>query len=519
MSSPTVQYKSPSRSRASPAGSPAPTPGPSKPRSKAIAIELSSGSDNDEDRAARLAQAEQARKTKIIADRNRVRAAIPDVDARVILEMFQDPQYGGDPDLIALAILESNYPLRDGGWKWGNDPEVGPGGNGDANGCGSGGGRDNKQKKRRAENDSDADSDKDQDRRAPRPDPREKKQKQARRTASSDEEEQAGGEADDEVDQLASDDEQAAGSEEEEESEDEATYEDVMDQEGYWLDVVTRDAPEDSYRKAALNQLFREYNKYAENYIRSRFESDECDYYYAPTWLDLRRMQKDGTLLKLKGPPRDMDAPIILNDGTKRARKPVEKSKTLQKEMRWLGKYLHFGGRGLKQKKDPKKSPAKKRKNESLAARRARLSGGQPAEKKQKKGKKKVATESEDDEEMARSSDDNLTPIASTSAAKAHSAKAKAKGKSKANPVEQRRVRFEADEDEGECWEDLYGHRANTDGWGPGYQDKPSTSSSKGKKKKDSSAAGSWAASKSGPIRVKEEEREWFMGDGRRLGD
>lgn len=89
-----------------------------------------------------------------------------------------------------------------------------------------------------------------------------------------------------------------------------------------------------------MNRLFRDYNKYAENHIRSRFESDECDGKYAPTWFDLRRLQQQGDLLPLKGPPRDMDAPIILQDGTKRARKPIEKSKTLDKEARWLAQYL-----------------------------------------------------------------------------------------------------------------------------------------------------------------------------------
>jgi hypothetical protein len=29
-----------------------------------------------------------------------------------------------------------------------------------------------------------------------------------------------------------------------------------------------------------------------------------------------------------------------LQDGTKRARKPIEKSKTLEKEARWLAQYL-----------------------------------------------------------------------------------------------------------------------------------------------------------------------------------
>lgn len=89
-----------------------------------------------------------------------------------------------------------------------------------------------------------------------------------------------------------------------------------------------------------MNRLFRDYNKYAENHIRSRFESDECDGKYTPAWFDLRRLQSQGDLLQLKGPPRDMDAPIILQDGTKRARKPIEKSQTLEKDARWLAHYI-----------------------------------------------------------------------------------------------------------------------------------------------------------------------------------
>lgn len=120
-----------------------------------------------------------------------------------------------------------------------------------------------------------------------------------------------------------------------------------------------------------------------------------------------------------------------------------------------------------------------------------------------------------DEEDLARSSDDDLTPIASISA----SSKARVKAKPKSPQAKKRRVHFTRDDDEGECWDDFFGHGANTDGWGPAYQDKPSTSAAKGQKKKQKPAVGSWASSSSGAFNVKEEEREWFVGQGRRLGD
>lgn len=90
----------------------------------------------------------------------------------------------------------------------------------------------------------------------------------------------------------------------------------------------------------SLNRLHRVFNKYAEVHIRNRFESDANDYYFAPTFLDLRRLQEHGELIKLKGPPRDMDAPLAIPNGSKRPRKPIEQSKTLEKEVRWLTSYL-----------------------------------------------------------------------------------------------------------------------------------------------------------------------------------
>lgn len=251
MASPTAQKTPP---QLSPRSSPGPpTPGPSKLRKPraSLAIELSSGSDDDDERAARLAANEKARAAERFKDRNRVKAAIPDVDPHVILEMFRNPEYHQDPDLIASAILESNYRLRDGGWKWGYDPEVGPSGDDLASGSGE---RDLQKKVRRAENDSDTDSDSADARRASshkaeKAARKSAKQKRARQRSSDDEEQ----DDDEEVDQLASDNDGAGSGQDdaEEEEEEDLTREEVMEQEGYWLDPEERDPPEDSYRKAA----------------------------------------------------------------------------------------------------------------------------------------------------------------------------------------------------------------------------------------------------------------------------
>lgn len=239
-----------------------PPPPPPSSSQALLPIELSSGSDNDDDRAARLVQTQQARLAKRFEDRNLVRAAIPDVDPLVILERFKDPTYAGDPDLIAVAILESNYRLRDGGWKWGYDPEVGPGPSGDAGASGSGSRHQEEEEGdnvgRRAGNGDEADSDDEDAPSAPRADayPRRlsdvSKRKRARRQSSDEEEEVEEG-ADGEVDQLASDDDDYGDKAQPSDARDEQelTYDDVMDQEGYWLEVAKRDPPEESYRKAA----------------------------------------------------------------------------------------------------------------------------------------------------------------------------------------------------------------------------------------------------------------------------
>lgn len=90
----------------------------------------------------------------------------------------------------------------------------------------------------------------------------------------------------------------------------------------------------------SLLQLFRDYNAYAENHIRNRFESDKCGQLYAPTWMELYRLKKAGDLLPLKNGPRDMDKPYTTADGKKVMRKEAPKSKLLQDEITWLQAYV-----------------------------------------------------------------------------------------------------------------------------------------------------------------------------------
>lgn len=90
----------------------------------------------------------------------------------------------------------------------------------------------------------------------------------------------------------------------------------------------------------SLQQLFRDFNAYAENHIRNRFESDKCGQLYAPTWMELYRLKKSGTLLSLKNGPRDMDKPYRTAGGKERVRKEAPKSKLLKDEIDWLQAYV-----------------------------------------------------------------------------------------------------------------------------------------------------------------------------------
>lgn len=198
---------------------------------------------------------------------------------------------------------------------------------------------------------------------------------------------------------------------------------------------------------------------------------------------------------------------------------------------------VDYGGRGLKVKKSPQASPVKRKKvrppkdiasctsctdliwssaaQETAEQRRARLSKNK-AQSQSKPKKKDAARRDTDDDENADSeagtSDEDPAPIGKKS-----SAKGKGKGRDTGNKQKSKKRHDPFDSDDEA---DLRrGHPANSNGWGPGYQNKASTSSPKGKK--SGYIAGSWATSSSGPFKVKEEDHDWFerLGPGRSLYD
>ncbi|BGP38546.1 hypothetical protein JCM10450v2_002495 [Rhodotorula kratochvilovae] len=219
----------------------------------------------------------------------------------------------------------------------------------------------------------------------------------------------------DEVDELASD-EDAAG-----EGEDEIvyTYDEAVDEEDYWLDVDQHAPGGNSYQKAALIQLFRDYDNITEAHIRKLFEQFEM--LYAPAWFALYRLKKQGVLVELRGGPRDMDY-IRSADGKVRKRDEGPQSKLLLREIAWLDAYVNGGGckreAARNAPKEQQADPPRKKKKETKDERRARTqakaggASGSGAKKKaatapkalpQKKQKKKKAraatpTDEEDDE-------------------------------------------------------------------------------------------------------------------------
>lgn len=223
-----------------------PEPGPSKNRAldktgngskakpfgadKVEVVELSSGSEDEAVVAKRQAE-EEARKEQRRERYLAVRNAVPDVDPRVVMSMFTDPSYGGNPDLIVGTLLETNYRLKDGGWKYGYDPKS-------VLSDDDNGGRRNGSHKlvytpERAGATSGGAA-------------RKAMVKKRVRVEPSEDE----AEDDDEVDQLASDDDdhrQAQDSVEE----DDITKEQAFERAGYWLDVEERGPMDGTYQKAA----------------------------------------------------------------------------------------------------------------------------------------------------------------------------------------------------------------------------------------------------------------------------
>ncbi|BGP14505.1 hypothetical protein JCM10213_003091 [Rhodosporidiobolus nylandii] len=230
-----------------------------------------------------------------------VRSMVPDVDPFHLVKLYKDHNRNGD--MVVNELLSNNYPLRGGGWKYGYSPE-----------------------EKAAE----------QARVAQLAAAKEKKKKAKRSRSSSPDD-------DEEVDQLASDSE----AQDESDSDDDEpartfTKKEAMDEFAHWANADERQPGSDDYKKAALDQLYRDFNEYAEMQIRATFEKTDL---YAPSWFELARLKKEQTLVKLKGRPRDMDAPIKLADGKTKARPEVPASRMLKEEVCWIAAYIEFGGK------------------------------------------------------------------------------------------------------------------------------------------------------------------------------
>ncbi|BGO90258.1 hypothetical protein NBRC10512_004779 [Rhodotorula toruloides] len=402
---------------------------------RAEVIELSSGSESED------SSQKEREQSKLERDLSRVRAVVPDAHSKWLIKLYRDPRFECDPNRIVEELLTSNYPLRNGGWKHPRE-ETERGQQKKGNG-------ESPTKKKQAGSDKD-------------------KGKNKRTHRDSEDE-------DEEVDQLDSDEEQAADDEDEDDAK-EYTREEAVQEAKYWLGNVNRKFGDDAYRKAALLQLFRDYNAYAENHIRNRFESDKCGQLYAPTWMELYRLKKAGDLLPLKNGPRDMDKPYTTADGKKVMRKEAPKSKLLQDEITWLQAYVNYGGCKLEaNRKKPRPdmvaperpSPKKRKKKESPDERRARTKG---------KNKKAASSNDEEEEELEHDCHDCRTCDDSS------------RGRN--------------------------GHPANSPGWGPAYT---SPSSKKGGKKRKSSA---YKGKFGGGVWVKQEDDiKPFQGQGHRLAD
>ncbi|GAA5918433.1 hypothetical protein JCM6882_008338 [Rhodosporidiobolus microsporus] len=333
-----------------------------------------------------------------------IRTVVPDVHPVYLLKLAKMERHGGNPDSVVNELLASNYPLKQGGWRFG-EPE---------------GVKQRKAKKRASDDDDDdeeeeeqevEDSDEERERRKKsaakgKGKGKEKagagKQKGKKRVEPSDDEDE------EEVDQLASDQED----EEEEQNLPMLSKKEAYDLKDFYLDADGRKPGGDDYRVAALHQLLRDYDKFAKSHIKQIFESDQCLELYAPTWVELLNLMKRGTLNKLKG-ERDLDKPIRGADGKEHARPEVPKSRMLEKEINWLESYMHHKGKfendnpgkaykpAASPKSKKKVKPADKadppRPKKKQAATRDELKNGWRGEKQPKKKAKRLDFGYEDD--------------------------------------------------------------------------------------------------------------------------
>ncbi|GAA5834094.1 hypothetical protein JCM11251_003616 [Rhodosporidiobolus azoricus] len=268
-----------------------------------------------------------------------VRAVVPDVCPRHLLALAKQPRHmEGDPNAIANELFASNYPLRGGGYKYG-DPDEGA--------ASKGRGRSNimEDEKEVEEEEEEMEREKVESRKRSagkkegegKAKALERSVKGKKRVASSGDED----EDEEEVDQLASTDEAEEGEEDEVPllSKDEAFRLKVA-----YLDAEGRKAGSEDYRKAALTQLSRDFNTFSMSHLKQIFMSDQCLELYAPTWAECCSLKRQGLLNRITT-ARDMDKPIRGADGKEHPRAEVPKSKMLAKEVHWLESYIHHKGK------------------------------------------------------------------------------------------------------------------------------------------------------------------------------
>ncbi|GAA5852371.1 hypothetical protein JCM9279_001179 [Rhodotorula babjevae] len=482
-------------------------------------LELSSGSDDDDNVTAQLvavraqqdaADAKRAeRKARADAARELIVAAVPDADEVFLAKAFA--RCGHDANKTVDDVLGTNYPLRGGGWNFGKAPQQR---------------RDQRGVLESDQDDDDSDSElevtapaKGKQRKAapleaPAKDKRKnkddavvaKKVKGKKRVRPQSDES--------EVDQLASDsDTDAARSSDDGDDEPAIVYtkDDALDEETYWLDPQQHKAGGDSYRKAALKQLFRDYETVTQGQIRKLF--DKYHELYAPAWMALWRKKKADDLVELRGSARDADY-IHLPNGRVKKRDPGPRSKFLDREIAWLEKYVAVGGCKRKMARDePNLDQAndsdepRQKKKETKEQRRARTSAASGSGSGQHKAKSAAKVQ--------------LKPKASSSGM--HQKKKQRgpfSGSDESETGGYDDVELDAAARRAECLGSDDGHDGdrNSAGWGP-----EGAAGTFNKRRRNGGAFGrrfgGGGAGASGAYGVKEEEVEPFSGAGFRLGD
>ncbi|GJN87339.1 hypothetical protein Rhopal_000288-T1 [Rhodotorula paludigena] len=440
-------------------------------------MELSSDSESEDGhRAPKMKQTASSSGTSHAA-LSALRECFPDIDPQYLVTLFHKRER--NQEVVADELMRTNYRLRGGEWKFGRAPTPEQEEHGeeedelDA--------LEQEYARTKAQQGVEAEKGKTgkaKARKAPSPSP------------SPEEDE-------DEEDQLAS------GAEEEDQDGGPSfayTAQEALDDEEYWLDPEGRKPGGEKYHKAALEQLFRDYDEYTESHLRQLF--DQAEMLYAPAWFASLALKKQNQLVKLRGNRRDMEH-VRDKDGKLKERKSVESSRLLEQEVAWLEAYLAGGNtkRGLKiiadrHSRDPP-THKKQKKKESKEQRLARThgdAGGSGAGKKQPKAPPK-------------------------------------KGGATNAPVKRARQDTDDDDDDDDP-DDFYpddfydgvavAHRAEMaadPGWGPDGATYNKASSSRGRKRRLSTAyqgkyggGGAWS--------VKQEpDVEAFSGQGFRLGD